>query len=339
MNNKSKNYKTMKKIILAALALGALVSCSKDELISESRQAIEFGNAFVDNSTRAATATDPSYYTNGTAGYNQLSSFKVYGTVGGVNIFDGVTINKEDAAYGEAWTQNGGNTQYWIPGANYVFDAVVDATSVTTNTTTGLPTSLNYKISSQKDMLHNRVEVTSATADQGVVRFEFTHLLSKVNFSVKNTTAAGATNYRYVIKNATLTNVYTEGNYAVPGADWSNQVAGTYALDAELIVNSNATQYNEKEVLLIPGSAVGVSLTAELQATADNGTTWTTVATYPKTFTAVLGEGNVLEANHAYNFILEVSVGNSIKFTATKVNDWENGNTTPTENPNHVPVD
>lgn len=329
----------MKKIILAALALGALVSCSKDELISESRQAIEFGNAFVDNSTRATSAKDPSYYTNGDAAYNQLTSFNVYGTVGNVNIFNGVAINKGDAAYGVAWTQNGGTTQYWIPGANYVFDAVVDATSVTTDTATGLPTSLKYNVAEQKDMLHDRVEVTSATADQGVVTFEFTHLLSKVKFSVKNTTAADATNYRYVIKNATLTNVYTEGDYAVPGATWSNQVAGTYALDAQLIVNSNATQYNEKEVLLIPGSAVGVSLTAELQATADNGTTWTTVATYPKTFTAVLGEGNVLEANHAYNFILEVSVGNPILFTATTLPDWENGNTTPTDAPTYVPVD
>ena len=189
-------------------------------------------------------------------------------------------------------------------------------------------------------MLHNRVEVTSATADQDVVTFNFTHLLSKVKFSVVNKTDADATNYRYVIKNATLTNVYTEGDYAVPGATWSSLVNdGTYALDAELTVNSNDTQYNAKEVLLIPGSAVGVSLTAELQATADNGTTWKTVATYPKTFTAVLGEGNVLEANHAYNFILEVSVGNPILFTATTLPDWENGNTTPTDAPTYVPVD
>ena len=329
----------MKKILLAALALGALVSCSKDELISESRQAIEFGNAFVDNSTRATSATDPSYYTNGTAGYIQLTSFNVYGTVGGVNIFDGVTINKGEANYGVAWTQTNGATQYWIPGANYVFDAVVDATSVTTDNATGLPTSLKYNVAGQKDMLHNRVEVASAIAEQGVVTFNFTHLLSKVKFSVVNKTKADATNYRYVIKNATLTNVYTEGNYAVPGATWTTSEPGTYALDAQLIVNSNDTEYNANEVLLIPGSAVGVSLTAELQATADNGTTWTTVATYPKTFTAVLGEGKVLEANHAYNFILEVSVGNPIQFTATTLPDWENGNTTPTDAPTYVPVD
>ncbi|MBQ6988987.1 MAG: fimbrillin family protein [Alistipes sp.] len=329
----------MKKILLAALALGALVSCSKDELISESRQAIEFGNAFVDNSTRATSATDPSYYTNGTEGFTQLTSFNVYGTVGSVNIFNGVTINKGDAAYGVAWTQNGGNTQYWIPGASYVFDAVVDATDVTTNASTGLPTSLKYNVAEQKDMLHDRVEVPSAAENQGVVTFEFTHLLSKVKFTVVNKTAANATNYRYVIKDAKLTTVYTEGNYAVPEATWSNQVDGQYALDAELIVNSNATEYNANEVLLIPGSAVGVSLTAELQATADGGTNWTTVATYPKTFTAVLGEGNELEANHAYNFILEVSVGNPIQFTATILPDWENGNTTPTDAPTYVPVD
>lgn len=307
------------------MALGALVSCSKDELVSVNRQAIQFGNAFVENSTRATSATDPSYYTNGTTGYTQLTSFDVYGAVGGVNIFNGVEISKGDNAYGSAWTQAAGtNVQYWIPGANYVFDAVVDATRVTTDTNTGLPTSLSYTVSEQTDMMHNRVTTTGQpTTNDGVVTFAFTHLLSKVKFSVVNNTPAAATNYRYVIKDATLTNVFASGDYAVPAGTWSGQVDGSYALDAKLTVESNSTQYNAKEVLLIPGSAVGVSLTADLEATADGGTTWTAVASYPKTFTAVLGNDKVLEANHAYNFILEVTVGQPIQFTATTLPDWD----------------
>ena len=314
----------MKRIFVAIMALGALVSCSKDELVSVNRQAIQFGNAFVENSTRATSTTDPSYYTNGTDGYTQLTSFDVYGAVGGVNIFDAVTIEKT-TGYGVAWNQTEGKTQYWIPGANYVFDAVVDATSVSTDTETGLPTSLSYTVSKQTDMMHNRVTTTGQpTTNDGVVTFAFTHLLSKVKFSVVNSTPATATNYRYVIKDAKLTNVYASGDYAVSGRTWSNlspAADGTYALDV-LTVASGATQYNEKEVLLIPGSAVGVSLTAVLEATVD-GKNWTAVASYPKTFTAVLGNGKVLEANHAYNFILEVTVGQPIQFTATTLPDWD----------------
>ena len=44
----------MKKIILAAMALAALAACSKESTVDVDRAAIAFGQAFVDNSTKAA---------------------------------------------------------------------------------------------------------------------------------------------------------------------------------------------------------------------------------------------------------------------------------------------
>ena len=312
----------MKKLFIAIAALAAMTSCSQDEVMEVAqKQAISFGSAFVGNATRAASATDPSYYTDGVEGHIQLEAFNVYGTVNDVNIFNGNEVTKGNAAYGAVWTQ-AGTPQYWVPGASYVFDAVVGYSDIDTDNTTGLPTSLTYKIEDQFDMLHNRQTVSSAAADQGVVAFTFTHLLSKVKFSIVNSTNAAATNYQYVITNATLTNVYASGDYAVPAGTWTYPTAtSTYALDEEFIVSSAETEVNTNEVLLIPGSAVGISFTVELQ-TKDADGEWQTVSSEDKTYTAVLGENNVLVANNAYHFILEVGIGGIIEFTATEMPEW-----------------
>ncbi|MBO7311654.1 MAG: fimbrillin family protein [Alistipes sp.] len=315
----------MKKLFLMLAAAAAVASCSKDyTIVADQGEAIEFGS-FVENSTRATEATDPSY----TAA--SLAYFDVYGAVRGVNIFDGDRVTRGTLALGEAWSMDYSTApkQYWIAGAPYTFAAVVDATSVTTDTNTGLPTVLSYTTSTQKDMLYDYVATTGKPNEAGIVGFEFTHLLSKVKFSVKNTTDAGATNYRIVLTEAKLTNVYPSGTYAVNGdtGTWTPATASEYVLE-NLTVNSNSTQYNSDEVLLIPGSAVGVYVLADVQATA-NGTDWTTVSTMEKTFTNVLGKTgetpNVLAANQAYHFAVSLGIGEEIKFTATALPDWADG--------------
>ena len=83
--------------LASAFSLG---SCSSDETIDAIQgEAITFGNAFVENSTRAAE--DPSY--NNT---NKLiSQFNVWGTVTGntdntINVFNGASVTRGDKAYG-----------------------------------------------------------------------------------------------------------------------------------------------------------------------------------------------------------------------------------------------
>lgn len=321
----------MKKILISMLAVAALVSCSKEESIRvDQGEAIEFGNAFVENSTRATTATDPSYSAA------TLPYFNVYGAVSGVNIYDGDRVTRGTAALGAAWSLAAdAPKQYWIAGAQYKFAAVVDATSVQTGAD-GLPTVLSYTTSEQKDMLYDYVERVGQATNNGLVAFEFNHLLSKVKFSVENTSNASATNYRIVVTDAKLTNVYPSGTYAVTGdtGTWTPATATEYVLEG-LTVLSAKTEFNTKEVLLIPGSAVGVYVKAEIQATAD-GTNWTTVAKVEKTFDNALGKTgdtpNVLAANNAYHFAVKLGIGTEIQFTATEMSDWNydingNGNT------------
>ena len=106
----------MKKVIFALAAVVALAACSKEEAIRVDRQAIAFGDAFVENSTRADYSS------------TLIDAFKVYGTVTGngntVTIYNGADVTRGTAAYGEAWTC--GQTEYWIPSASYNFQAVVD---------------------------------------------------------------------------------------------------------------------------------------------------------------------------------------------------------------------
>lgn len=315
----------MKKIILAAMALAALAACTKETTVDVAREEIVFGNAFVDNSTKANAATDPSYSTTGKG--VALEQFNVYGAVNGVNIFNGNTVTKGAAAYGSAWTLTGAK-QYWIAGADYKFVGVVDGNktgvTVITPDTAGLPATISYTADGATDLLCDVVTVNDAAAPYGVVAFSYTHLLSKINFAVKNTTDASATNYRFVLTSAKLTNVYESAVYGVDADAWttddSDENKREFVLE-NLTINSASTQYHSQEVLLIPGSAVGVSIAADIEASDDGGQTWKKVSDVTKTFTNVV----TLAKATAYNFIVELGVGTEIQFTAVAMPDWTDG--------------
>ena len=321
----------MKKILFSVLAIAAFAACSTEEQIAAPKgEAIAFGNAFVDNSVRADAATDPSHTTS------NLTKFNVYGAVNRVNIFDGDEVSGTVGA--DVWNFTDTTTlkQYWIPGAPYKFVAVVDgnktgATVTNTNTTTGLPETITYTVDGKTDLLCEVVNINSAAADQGVVGFTFSHLLSKVKFSVKNKTNAQATNYRIAITEAKITNAYEAGVYDVNKDAWTPGTLGSFTLQ-NLIIPSNKTEYNESEILLIPTTAastvadddadvkVGLYIKANIEATS-NGTDWTPVSAVEKTFANVIA----LDTAHAYHFIVELGIGNEIKFTATALTDWADG--------------
>lgn len=289
----------MKKIFIAALALAAVAACNKAEVIETAPgEAIAFGDAFVDNATKADySSTD-------------ITAFKVYGEVNGVNIFDGDNVTKGDAAYGAAWTCDGG-TQYWIDGAAYNFAAVVDADAVTVNEATGMPVSLTYAAAGQKDMLYNKVAVTGKKTGNAVVAFTFSHLLAKAYFTVTNETPN--TKYTYTISDVKVTNAYQKGTYTVNGAsgEWAGTDAEATSFDAIEDVD-NGTPKTNAEVLLIPGAKVGVSFNVTLKIDGN------VVTTYNHS----VAEVATLAANSVYNFKVTLSPNDEIKFTVTEQPKW-----------------
>ena len=285
------------------MAFAAVVACNKAEVVSVAEgEAIQFGNAYVENATKA---TDPSYSAN------NITEFNVYGTVNNVVIYPGTEITKGTAAYNSAWTCP--VNQYWIPGASYKFVGIVDGNKsgvTTTNLTSGMPTSISYTADGVTDLLCQTIEKTAKTdgTSNGLVAFNFTHLLSKVNFTVTNNSTE-AEGYSFLVKNITFAG-RTKATYDLTDG-WKGATAGNISF-ADIAVASKAVS-NElaTEMLLIPGE-VKVTFTVDILY---NGTTITTTKYAPATTYNI-------EAGNAYNFKVAVSVGELIQFTVEKQPTW-----------------
>ncbi len=293
----------MKKFFIAIVALAAAVSCSNDDIISIDRQAIGFGNPFVENSVRADYSD----------GVQKLTQFNVYGTVTGtagtVNIFAGVPVTGTVGA--TEWSYDEQYAQYWIPGANYNFAAVVDAT-VASQDANNMPltlTTIADATSNLEDMLYATATVEDATANQGVVSFNFSHLLSKVHFTVTSNATGG---YHHNVTNITVAN-FVSGTYTINGGTW----VGTTAKDVEFgdieNVTVNNTNVSNADLLLVPNAATfNVTFTVDLfKGDVKLGTETKTVPV----------DDDLLKGN-SYNFTIACSVGNPIKFTVANDPSW-----------------
>lgn len=305
----------MKKILISMLAVAALVSCSKEESIRvDQGEAIAFGNAFVDNATRA---------TDNTYGATDLEAFNVYGTVTGtagtVNIFNGDLV--EGSVGANVWSCD--NHQYWINGATYDFAAVVDAT-VAQDNTTKMPTTLTTVADGTmnfKDMLYaDNLNIVGKKTGNDAVNFTFEHLLAKAFFTVTSNTKDG---YYYTVTNITVGN-YESGVYTIAYTDDANgKDNGTWAPGAaknvafgnieNVTADDTDGKTNDTQMLLVPtADTFNVTFTADIYK---NGTK---LGTETKTIPVDkdLVKGNV------YNFKIALSVGEEIKFTVTNDPTW-----------------
>lgn len=294
----------MKKIFIAILAVAALAACNKAEVIKQAEgEVIAFGDAFVDNATKA---TDPSYSAN------DITKFNVYGTVNNVVIYPGTEVTKGTAAYGVAWTCP--VDQYWIPGASYKFIGIVDGakSGVTkTNLTDGMPVSVEYTADGKTDLLCQTITKTANTdgTSNGLVAFNFSHLLSKVNFTVTNNSKEAA-GYSFLVKNITFAGK-TKATYDIANCAWTSPTAGNISFADVAVASQAASNELATEMLLIPGE-VKVTFTVDILY---NGTTITTTNYAPT-------ETYTIAAANAYNFNVAVSVGEKIQFTVTEQPEW-----------------
>lgn len=304
----------MKKILISMLAVAALVSCSKEESIRvDQGEAIEFGNAFVDNATRAE---DKTY------GEVDLKTFNVYGTVTGtagtVNIFNGDAVNGSVGA--NVWSCT--NKQYWINGAIYDFAAVVgatvaqDANKMPTTLTTVADDTMNFK-----DMLYaDNLDIVGLKTGNRPVNFTFEHLLAKAFFTVTSNTADG---YYYNVTNIYVAN-YASGVYTIAYADDANgKDNGTWAPvgdqvnvsfgSIENVTAADNNKTNDTQMLLVP-----TTNTFEVTFTADIYKNGTKLGTETKTIAV---ENDLVKGN-VYNFKIALTVGEEIQFTVTNDPTW-----------------
>lgn len=302
------------------MAVAALAACNKADIVNvDPGEAIEFGNAFVDNATKA---TDPSYSAN------DITSVKVYGTVNGgqddVLIFPGTEITKNNADYGTAWTCP--VQQYWIPGADYKFVGIVDGDKTNVSTTTlenGMPTSISYTADGVTDLLCTTVNKTAKTdgTPNGIVEFTFNHLLAKAKFTVVNN-STGATNYLHNVRDIKISNAYNTATYNVAEAKWESHSSNGGQAFGDITASAASNECAD-EKLLIPGlSSVTAEFVVDLYYVVDETETLVSTTEYKTAKNTAKTATVAIEAGKAYDFKIAVSVGELIQFTVTEQPKW-----------------
>ena len=352
----------MKKLFFAIAALAVMTGCNNDELVEVTpKQAIAFGNAFVDNATRAI---------DNTLNTDNLESFKVYGSVTGttgnvVNIYDGIDVKKQKSGEtltnkvqattnDKTWYYDSQYTQYWVKDNRYEFAAIVNGTvkdfSQDANQKNNMPKTISYDADTQKDLLYASAVVNKATTDQGVVAFSFDHLLSKVQFTFTNTIetnqkksdTASEIKYTYKVYSVDILNAYREGTYNISEKKWTvsevnkkrdrvrfghiTDVDNNSASKDEVAIEVGdyekaASATSHNSMLLIPNNYTDLKIGCDIELLL-NG------QVIGKERLELEGVKVNLQAGHAYNFIIEKGApGEVIKFSVQNVNGWSNGNT------------
>ena len=309
----------MKKTLFALIALAvAAAGCNKDEVISVDRQAIIFGNAFVENATKADYSS------------TLIDAFKVYGTVTGnqntINVYNGANVTRDGASYGDAWTCS--QTEYWIPSCTYAFEAVVDG-----EISNG---QIAYKIGQDEggdgisDLLYATASATTNASaaptgdiENGCVAFTFQHLLSKIGFTFTNG-VTGSEKYTFKVNSISFTNHDNEGTYTI-GTGWDDAVTpSTDALSfgaPTAAVTPSASQAATTTHQIIPGAQT-------LEVTVNYDILYNGKTVY-NGMSATKELAHSFEQSNVYNIIVTLPApGDAIQFTVLSENGvgaWTEG--------------
>ena len=310
------------------MAVAAFAACSTEEQIAAPKgDAIAFGDAFVDNATKAIDGT---FANNGT-GVNELTQFDVYGIVENAansiaNIFCAEPVSKN----GSVWTYDPNKTQYWVAGNSYSFAAVKNGVVAVNDY--DMPATIAYDVESQDDVLYAEVNNVNYAGNVQPVKFTFNHLLSKVKFTVKNQMQYGNGN-SYKVKNVRIVDAFKTATYTV-GGTWGDH-ASAYELKFGDIVTVGANEVegalkmlqdgvgeSNYERLLIPQVNASLNIKVDVEYyVADKAHAGVDVLN--DSYTKVVPANLTLEAGKAYNFILTLgNPGEPITFAVETITDW-----------------
>ncbi len=186
-----------KSIFLLGVAVAAMTSCSNDKLLDQAepiQKAIGF-DSFVNKGTKAVTETiSPNITNEGTlAGLNQFNVFGYYGNE--VNVFDNVPVIASIDAQAIKWdytNANPTNLKYWTKN-NYYFAAYANKNSsdnlANVSFSNSTLTFSDYTVNDAQDLIADVVNKDNSSYEvyANKVAFDFQHLLTKIQFTIKNT--------------------------------------------------------------------------------------------------------------------------------------------------------
>lgn len=311
----------MKKLFISMLAIAALASCAKEEVIVADQGELIGFNSFVENSTRAAV--DPSLNTS------NFKEFNVWGTVGGVAIYSGdkvtgdVGSNIVDGKETMIWTCPTVK-QYWIKDAVYKFAALRNEGAKTNVTCVdNLPSEVKFDATAANvDLLYaknygaNDNGIIGQASNNAPVNFNFEHLLSKVKFTVQNNSTS-AVGYSFNVTNIDVKGAKT-GTIVLADKSWKNKTAADVYEVADIAVASGvASQECANELLLIPGE-FEITFDVEILCQGTKISTHESATVNKVTFAG----GN------SYNLVITVAVGEEITFSVTEEPKWTSNDDT-----------
>ena len=318
----------MKKILVSALAAMSLVACMQEDVVTVPQtDAITFDQAYINNATR--TAEDPSTTTA------SIDAFDVWAFM---NEWDGTVLSDENVTRtSTGWTY--ANTQYWTPLNTYYFAALAPmdsqnavVTLATSNETAklGLGEIAFTNVDGSEDLLYSATTVTAPRYEDlklnnmPPVKFQFSHLLSKVKFTFTN---GFKTNNAYVVIEDIVMTAPKTGTIDLAVENWwdnDDWQLGTETVDlefgdvAKLAMGSN--DECAKERLTIPAEAdqvYEITFTVKLYMGAQ------LALEDVKTSTVT---GVAFEMGKAYNLTAEINPDNldlpAIEFDV-EVKEWE----------------
>ena len=320
----------MKKIILVALAAVGLAACAtEDTIVTPQGQAIAFGDAFVDNATKAIYEGD-----------TKLTSFQVWGNVVATD-----SENDPVALYGETGASVTGSeynklwacdvVRYWTPSCTFNFVAIAHATSV--EVTDGVPTTISYTANGSSDLLLDTITAKtneSSVPTEGVktiddttnvVAFTMEHLLSRV--AIKFTGAADLnSDYSYNVKNIKVANAFATGTYAIASKTWAaSGDMNDLEFDNVSGVKASTPVTSTSAYVIIPGAA-------PLTITFDAVVVFNGKEISSKPYTITLNQTNddtdkTFDAGYSYTFAVTLpKPGDLIKFAVETVSGFTDGN-------------
>ena len=333
----------MKKLFFAIAALAVMTSCNNDELVEVTpKQAISFGNAFVDNATRAI---DKTYNSS-----NKPSSFHVYGTTQGdevnaqlVSIFDYVGVSSTNTTgVGDDYFYDSKYTQYWIEKNKYNFSALVHAEK--DNVVLGedkLPSKVKFTSNGDIDLLYAKSdEITPSSESYNTpVEFTFEHLLSKLHISFSNTITSNTDDlkYEYKVTDVNIINAISSAECDFSTKKWSNHsdtdqiqlsfgnisnASSSNISEDAIFVDGGKTATSTYSKLIIPGTYNGVYPNPQIMDLSFYVETFINKTSVDKRHHKLTIK-NKFEAGKAYNLIISKGApGEVIKFSVKEVNEW-----------------
>ena len=186
-----------KSFFLLGVAVAAMTSCSNDKLLDQAepiQRAIGF-DSFVNKGTKAVTETDSPYITNegALAGLQKFNVFGYYGNE--VVVFNNIPVIASIDAQAIKWDYTNANPTNLKNQTknNYYFAAYANKNSSDKLTNVSFSdntlTFTDYTVNDAQDLIADVVNKDNSSYDvyADPVAFDFQHLLTMIQFTIKNT--------------------------------------------------------------------------------------------------------------------------------------------------------